>query len=237
MRGCAQLFALCTTLFGALCVAMGAVLWLPFIADDKRLDLVGVIVFVVGGSLFYLAGSWLEKRVPAETPKKFVLQPGDTRFIRAMLLRDRRNFLILGVFLLLFDALAVFAVSQPGEGPPPAHPWPIYIIGVATMLLIAIVGIWIVYAGFTLRDPGKTRLYEILTKTPDKVTNLTVHLYQHDYAPGTVGGQLLAAIAVDGQELRTGATEEQWALLKQYIQLHSPNAGYREIEHEVSGGT
>jgi MFS family permease len=237
MRGCIQLLALGTTLFGALCVAMGAVAWLPFFSDDMRLDLVGVIVFIVGGSLFYLVGSWLEKRVPAEKPKRFVLQPRDTRFIRAMLLRDRRNYLILGVFLLSFDAFMVFVVSQPSDGPPDAHPWVIYFFGGATMLLIAIVGIWIVYAGFRLRDPSKTRLYEILTNTPDKVTYLTVHLYRHEYAPGTVGRQIFAAIEVDGEELRTGATEEQWALLKQYILLHNPHAGYREVEHEVSGGT
>jgi hypothetical protein len=237
MRGCAQVFALLLTLFGALCVFMAAVMWLPFISDDMQLDLVGVAFFVILGTLCYLAGSWLQKKVPPVKPKTFVLKPGDKKFITAMLLRDRRLSLILGLFFLAFTAVMLLVFLQPENMAfLPEYRWIEYILSGGVLLLCGFMGVGSVYLSFTLRNPSTTRLYHVLMKTPEKVSALTVHLYQHEGAPGTVGRQIVAMIQVEGEELRTGATEEQWSLLKQYVQLHNPHATYREVEHGVSGG-
>jgi hypothetical protein len=230
-----QLLAFVFMLFGALCIAVGAIAWLPFISSDMRLDLAGVVVFVVGGSLFYLAGSWLDKKVPPAKTRSFVLKPGDTRFITAMLKRDRRIYLILGLALLAFDTVMLLVVSaSAGTENEMAHPWIAMTLGFATMLLIAAVAVLFLYASFRLRNAATTRLYDVLTKTPHMVTGLTVYLIQHELAPGTLGRQILAEIHVESEKLKTGVTEEQCSLLKQYIQLHSPQAPYREIEQAVS---
>jgi hypothetical protein len=231
-----QLFAFLLMLFGALCVGAGAIAWLPFISSDMRLDLVGVVLFVVGGSLFFLAGIWLEKRVPPAKTRSFVLEPGDTRFITAMLKRDRRMFLIMGLALLAFDAVMLPVAWSEGIENEMAHPWVAMALGIAALLLCAAVAVLFLYMSFMLRNPSTTRLHDVLTKTPHKVTGLTVYLIQHELAPGTTGRQIRAEIQVEGEKLTTGVTEEQWSLLKQYVQLHSPQAAYREIEQAVSGG-
>jgi NADH:ubiquinone oxidoreductase subunit 3 (subunit A) len=232
-----QLLAFLLMAFGGLCVAMGSVAWLPFFSSDMRLDLVGVVVFIVGGSLFYLAGSWLEKRVPPEKTRTSALNPDDTSFITAMLKRDRRVYLTLGLVLVAFDAFMLFLLPPLEQAEDEvAHPWVVIFLVFATLLVIGAAGILFLYMSFRLRSVTATRLYGVLTKTPHKVTGLTVHILLHEHAPGKLGRQILAVIDVEGEELRTGVTEEQWSLLKQYIQLHNPKATYREVEHEVSGG-
>jgi hypothetical protein len=237
MRGCAEVFAFLLTLFGALCVGMGAVFWLPFIPDANRLDLVGVAFLVALGTICYFAGRWFQKKVPPERPKIFVLKPRDKKFITAMLLRDRRLFLLFGLFLLAFFAvmLPLFLQSE-NMTFLPEYRWMEYILGGGMLLLFGVMGVFCLYLSFTRWNPSTTRLYHVLMETPEKVSALTIHLYQHGGAPGTVGRQIVATIHVDGEELRAAATEEQWSLLKQYIQLHNPQATYREVEHEVSGG-
>lgn len=241
MRGCGLLLAYILKLFGGLCVVVGAMAWLPFNSDDMRLDLIGVLVFVVGGSLFFVAGEmarrWIDKQVLPAKPKVFVLRPGDTRFIGGMLYRDRGRYLWLGVFLLAFDALMLWAAMQPAYPPRPPeaakYGWIEYVFGGGTLIFLAAMGCWLLFHSFRLRNPATTRLYRVLMKTPNKVTGLTIHFFQAENAPETIGRQIFAEIHVGQESVRAGATVEQCSLLRQYIQLHSPQADYREVDHDV----
>jgi hypothetical protein len=219
-------------LAGLLFVFIGLTAWLPFFRQDMRLDLVGVIFFVVVGAVLYLLGRWLEKRIPPEKTKQFVLKPNDIRFIRAMLNRQRRINLSLGIFLLAFDALMVFAVTHGNEGqsPPPVI---IVVLGIAIMLLIGGLGILAIYAGLILKHPKRSPIYEALTKTPHLITDLTVYFLHAEHAPGKVGLQRQAELSVEGKKLKVMVTEEQLALLRQYLQLHNPQASYHEKEQKI----
>lgn len=227
-------------LLGSLLAIVGPILCF-LDAPTGELDLVGAVIgsvlFVVIGGLIFLGGRWLLNRVPPETVKIYVLEPGDTRFIKSMLLRTRRIYLSLGVFLLAFAALMTWVAMQPESSPRPPEAvrftWFEIVFGGATLLLCYGVAALFLYVSFKHRDPSATQLYRVLMETPDKVTGLTVHLYQHEDAPGTVGRQVFAAMDIGGEELRVAVTEEHRSLLRQYIQLHSPQASYQEVEHAV----
>lgn len=221
-------------LFGLCCAGVGSVAWTPLFSRDMRLDWVGVVVFVTGGSLSYLAGRWLEDRAPREKPRSFDAAPGDTRFITAMLKGQRRRFLILGLALLAFDGVMLLALPSPeGVGNKPGYPWIGIVLGLATMLLVGAVAVLFLHRSTTLRNAAATRLHEVLVKTPHEVTGLTVHFIRKAHAPGALGRQILAEIHVGPEKLKIGVTEEQCVLLRRHIRHHNPQAAYREDEQEV----
>jgi hypothetical protein len=218
---------------GAISVANGAVRWLPFVPDNQRLDFFGIVPWVVGGILCILVGRWLQKRLLPETTPTFVPKQGDTQFIAAMLQRQGRVTLLVGLSLLAIDAglLLVFpSLDEPKKEP---RLWIEVAFVSAIMLLIGGVGVILLYQSFRLRKTPAVRLYRILTQSPEQVTGLTVHFFQVEDTPGTLGRQILLAIHVAGEELRAGASAEQCSLLRQYIQQHSPQAYYREVKHEL----
>jgi len=221
-------------LFGLLIASWGLLGWLPFVSNDMRLDLVGVVLFVVGGTLIYLAASWLDKKLPPEKKsQEFVLEPNDVGFISGMINRESRRCLVVGLFLLAGVGVGILAIAYRGDEPEAAHPVVEMALVIGTLLLLTAVASLSLYASFKLRNTTGTSLYNLLTKTPHLVTGLAIHFIQHGGAPGRVGRQIVAELSTENEKFRIGVSEKQFSLLKQYIQLKSPRASYHEEEQKV----
>jgi hypothetical protein len=223
------LLAYILQLAGMLFLVVGLTAWLPFFREDMRLDLVGAIFFVALGAVLYLVGRWVENRIRPEKTKQFVLKPNDIGFILAMLKRQRRIYLSLGILFLAFDALIILAAIQGNEGQPPPSLISL-VLGIAVVSLIGGLGLLGLYSGLILKHPTRSPIYKALTMTPHLITDLTVYFIQAENVPGKVGLQRQAELNVEGKKLRVVLTEEQSSLLKQYLQLHSPQASYHEKE-------
>ena len=63
------------------------------------------------------------------------------------------------------------------------------------------------------------------------ITGITAYFIQKEGAPGKWGLQILAEVSMKGEKLeKINVSEEQLSLLRQYVQLHNPNASYEEKE-------
>ena len=217
-------------LFGFVSAFMGICAWLPILSKDTRLDLVSAMIFVGGGTLVHLAARWLDKRLQSQKPKAFVLKRNDVGFIAGMVNSERRRYIAIALFLLAFDALIVFAIAS-GDGRQPEHPYPVVpkALEICVPLIITAAAIWFLRASFRLRNTTNT-LYNVLTKTPDLVTGLVVRFIRTEGAPVDLGRQILVELSTASERFRMAVSEKQFSLLKQYIQLHSPRASYREEE-------
>jgi hypothetical protein len=226
-------------LFGLLLFAFSLIGWMPFFSTDMRLDLVGVCFFVVLGGAFYFVGVWLDRKLGPWKPRVIAApNPVDTSFIAKILTRERRRNLIFGIALLAFDALIVFAERADDGGNHPGHPAivaELFVIIFATLveLLILAAGVACLYRALRLWNTRDTEIYKILTKTPQKVTGLTRHIFQSKTPVGNRGQQIMVVLSVQNRKFRFGVSAEQFVSLKQYIRTHNPEATYSEQEHEV----
>jgi hypothetical protein len=226
-------------LLGTLFFAFALFAWMPFISTDMRLDLVGVCFFVVLGGALYLVGVWLDRKLGPWKPKPIASPtPGDTRFIARILTRERRRNLIFGIALLAFDALIIFAERADDGGNHPAHPAivaELFVITLMTLfeLLMLALGVAGLYRALTLWNIENTEIYNILTKTPQKVTGLTRHVFLSKLHVGSRGRQIMVALNVQNKVFRLSVSAEQFVALKQFIRDHNPEATYSEEEHEV----
>lgn len=227
MRGLTHLLML----FGLVSAYMGLWFWLPF-GSKERLDLVSAMIFVVGGTLVFLAARWLDKKLPPEESKVFVLKRNDVRFIAGMVNRERRRNLLTGLFLLAFDALMILAIASGGGlEPEPAHPYPVVpkALEIGLLLIVAAAAIWFLNASFKLRN-ATNKLYNVLAKTPHLVTGLAVYFLRREGAPVDLGREILAELSIANETFRIAVSEKHFSLLKQYIELNSPRASYHEEE-------
>jgi hypothetical protein len=220
--------------FGMFLASAGLWAWLPFVPDDMRLDLVGAIFFVVVGTLIYLAASWLDKKLPPEKlQQQFILERNEVGFISGMINRESRRYLAFGLFLLAFEAVIILAVASGGDEPPPAHPIIVKAIFIGMLLFFTALASLSLHRSFKSRNATGTPLYNLLAKTPHLVTGLVIYFIQKDHAPGKMGRQILAELSSGNKKITIGVSEKQFSLLKQYIQLKSPRASYREEEQRV----
>ena len=186
------------------------------------------------GGVTYLAGVMLEKFIKPPRPKTYILTPGDTRFIGAMLRGAARGQLIFGItmfalgggFLLLFPTADEMKNS-------PGHPMIGVGISLAVVVLFAAVGLMSLYASYKMRSKDEAVFRDILVNTPGEVTALSVKVIQKGGAPGDGGKRFLAEIETGGQSLTLNVSAKHLALLRQYLQVHSPQAEYREADWVV----
>ena len=229
-----QLLSYCLVLFGLLCSAVALFAWMPFMSKDMRLDLVGVVFLLGLGSVTYLIGVTLEKYIKPPRPKTYVLKPGDTRFIGAMLSGAARGQLIFGLtmvslgggFLLLFPTADEMKNS-------PGYPMIIVGLSLVVVVLFAAVGLMSLYASYKMRTRDAAIFRDILINTPGEVTALNVSVIQKDGAPGDVGKRFLAEIQAGPQSLTLNVSAKHLALLRQHLQVHGPQAEYRETDWAV----
>lgn len=228
-------FSWALKVFGLMMALIGLVAWLPFFSKDMRLDLTGVVLFVVVGIIIYLIGGWLEKRIPPEKTKVIILNPNDLSFITKALNKQKRSYLIAGLSLLVFDILVLLAAinGNEDEKPPPLI---LIIFVIAILLLIAGVAILFLFKSFRLWNTNETKVYKKLTRTPHLITSLTAYFIQKDDAPGDLGLQILAELSIKDEKLdKINVSKEQLSLLRQYVELHNPNASYSEKEIRLYG--
>jgi len=225
-----RIFSWALMMFGLMLAFIGSWAWMPFVSRDMRLDLTGVVLFLVVGPSCFLLGRWLEKRIPPEKTIIPKLNPQDISFISKALIKQKRTLFILGLSLLAFDILVLLAGLN-GDEDEQLPPLIIMIFAFAVMLLILGVAMLFLYKSFKLWNTHETRVYKKLTKTPHLITSLTAYFIQKEDAPGKWGLRIMAEVDMQGEKLdRINVSEEQLSLLRQYVYLHSPMASYYEKE-------
>lgn len=232
-----QLLSFGLLLFGLLCGAFALIGWLPLIERDMRLDAVGVAFFVVLGGVAYAAGAAIDRWVKPPAPKTWRLEPGNTRFIGAMLVGAARLQLLFGLSLLVLDAgwLVLTLTQMPSaedRRASPGYPMVPVVISLVFIVIFAFVALLSLYAAYRMRSPIAWHIHAVLTKAPERLTRLTITRIRKAEAPGDIGQRFLAEIHAGPEDLTIVLSAKHAALLKQYVQLHAPQATLSEIDQE-----
>lgn len=218
--------------FGFLLFFFGIGGWLLPMTKDMQLDRTGGLLFMSVGAAFYLGGKLAEKYLPERRRKAVKLNPNDISFIFKAMRRHRRMVLGLALGLGAFTLLIGFALVMD------INDYPSVVIAVFATLFLSmfvIIVVFLLVKYYRLGNPYKTRLYAILTRSPHKVSGITVYFVYKEGAPYRVGQQIIAGLHIDGKIEELPVTEQQLSLLLQYLKLHNPQITYDEKDVELKG--
>lgn len=218
-----RLLSYCLTLFGVLCIIVGGIM--GFAGGIASPDWMALSSMGVIGALALLLGAGLDRLARRRKVPDYVLDPGDTRFIHAMIARAGRLQIALGLMLVPGAGFMVLAFS--GE-----RGWPLVGGAVLLLLFAGVIGM-LLYIGLRTLRQAREGVGRILVESPARVETVNFVRLRRGSSTAAYAPASFAEITAGGERINVPLNARYTALLTQYLAQRCPQAKVTEEDRQA----